>query len=113
MCLKVEQKKTAGMIFSFRLLTLNFQLSTLNLQPSTFNWFLTAQSSWPGSRPNSQPLADKVSESGNIIRQLSANVRQSGNKGGARGSPCEIRRRQWEALARGIISQGEAHDAGR
>jgi len=25
---------------------------------------------------------------------------------GARGAPCEIRRRQWEALARGIISQG-------
>jgi len=32
---------------------------------------------------------------------------------GARGSPCEIRRRQWEALARGIISQGAAHDAWR
>jgi hypothetical protein len=32
---------------------------------------------------------------------------------GARGSPCEIRRRQWVALARDIISQGEAHEAGR
>jgi hypothetical protein len=30
---------------------------------------------------------------------------------GARGSPREIRWRQWEALARGIISQGEAHEA--
>jgi hypothetical protein len=32
---------------------------------------------------------------------------------GARGSPSEIRRRQWEALARGIISQGKAHEAWR
>jgi hypothetical protein len=29
----------------------------------------------------------------------------------SQGSPCEIRRKQWEALARGIISQGEAHEA--
>ena len=32
---------------------------------------------------------------------------------GSHGPPCEIRRRQWEALVQGIISQGEAHDAGR
>jgi hypothetical protein len=32
---------------------------------------------------------------------------------GPRGSPCEIRQRQWETLARGIISQGEAHETWR
>jgi hypothetical protein len=38
-------------------------------------------------------------------------LRRWGN--GARGLPCEIRRRQWEALARGINSQGEAREAWR
>jgi hypothetical protein len=31
----------------------------------------------------------------------------------SRGSPREIWRKQWEVLTSGIISRGEAHEAGR
>jgi len=50
-------------------------------------------------------------ENGNRDGRAPHSECRTGN--GARGSPREIRRRQWEALAWGIISQGETHDAGR